>query len=171
MPTIAALVRALHLIKLEDDTYDVSFSEPHIPFSVFVSVPRRHTTTNAIRVAEALVHEAMHLQLTLVEFIVPLVNSDGGRYLSPWRGEYRNAQGILHALYVFRVIERFLHHLLSLPINLGEITSYVCERRSEINAQIWEIQSFQYCVGLTEAGAKFVQQLINTGEDECQPII
>ena len=37
---VQTLVKSLHLIKLEDDNYDVSFREPHIPFSIFVSIPR-----------------------------------------------------------------------------------------------------------------------------------
>ena len=37
--TIRALVRNIHLLKLEDNEYDVSYSLPNIPFSIFVSIP------------------------------------------------------------------------------------------------------------------------------------
>ena len=64
--TVVHLVRSIHLIKPESDEYDVSFSEPHIPFSIFISVPQSNNPINALRVAEAIVHETMHLQLTLI---------------------------------------------------------------------------------------------------------
>lgn len=160
MPTVVTLVQALHLIKPEDDDYDVSFSEPHIPFSVFVSISKRRVTTDALRVAEALVHEAMHLQLTLVELIVPLVNSTKGSYFSPWRGEYRTAQGVLHALYVFRVIDQFLEQLTVNKSLTGDITEYIQGRRNEISEQICKIRSFQYFSELTSAGACLVKRLI-----------
>src|SRR5207249_726495 len=92
LPTVLSLVRALHLVIPDDDDIDVSFSEPNLPFSVFVSVPHRGARTDALRVAEAIVHEAMHLHLTLIERVVPLVRSSGRRFFSPWRGEYRTAQ-------------------------------------------------------------------------------
>ncbi|MGA9995656.1 MAG: HEXXH motif-containing putative peptide modification protein, partial [Pyrinomonadaceae bacterium] len=82
MPTVATLVRALHLIKSEDDDYDVSFSEPDIPFSIFVSVPKRCVAIDALRVAEAIVHEAMHLQLTLIGQSIPLIISTSQQYYS-----------------------------------------------------------------------------------------
>ena len=65
--TVAKLVRVCHLIKPEDDDYDVSYSDPQVPFSIFVSVPQRRRANDALRVAESIVHEAMHLQLTLIE--------------------------------------------------------------------------------------------------------
>ena len=36
---------------------------------------------------------------------MPLVTPTERTYFSPWRNEYRTAQGVLHALYVFRVID------------------------------------------------------------------
>jgi hypothetical protein len=90
---VATLVRSLHLIKPGSDDYDVSFSEPDIPFSIFVSVPREINDVTVLRVAEAIVHEAMHLQLTLIERITPLVANNREGYFSPWRQEYRTSQG------------------------------------------------------------------------------
>src|SRR5262249_18705097 len=72
--TVATLVRVCHLVKPEHDDYDVSYSDPQVPFSIFVSVPPRRAANDALRVAESLVHEAMHLQLTLIEQAVPLVH-------------------------------------------------------------------------------------------------
>ena len=63
--TIHQLIANLHLIKANDDGYDISFSLPDIPFSAFVSVPSVPVKNDALRVAEEILHEAMHLQLTL----------------------------------------------------------------------------------------------------------
>lgn len=158
--TVAALVRSIHVIKPEDDDYDVSFSDPYIPFSIFISVPQELNLTNALRVAEAIVHESMHLQLTLIEQIVPLMLLNNRQYFSPWRGEYRPTQGILHALYVFRVIDEFLKRLLLLPSYHGREEHKIYTRRNEIAEEISRINSFQYCPDLTPLGSTFVQRLI-----------
>lgn len=157
--TVAALVRTIHVLDSGDDDYDVSFSEPHIPFSIFVSVPQASSAISALRVAEAFVHEAMHLQLTHIEKIVPLVTTTRNKYFSPWRGEYRTAQGVMHALYVFRVINEFLGRLPTMSYS-SEEEEYIKGRRAEIDSQIRELQSFQDCPDLTKEGALFVRGLV-----------
>jgi HEXXH motif-containing protein len=152
MRTVAALVRSLHVIKPEDADYDVSFSEPHVPFSIFVSVPEKRIANDALRIAEAIVHEAMHLQLTLIEDVSPLVNSSDGRYYSPWRGEDRNAGSIVHASYVFHVIQRFLVRLASIGSCPKDLLPQLRLRQREIGIQLDAIRSFQDCTELTAAG-------------------
>lgn len=159
MRTAAALVRSLHVIKPEDADYDVSFSEPHVPFSIFISVPEKRIANDALRVAEAVIHEAMHLQLTLIEQSVQLVLSDRKEYFSPWRGEHRTAQGVLHALYVFAVIDCLIANFQSrsfLPIKSAE---YLKGRRRQIDNQMREIEGFRYCSSTTESGKRFVGRL------------
>jgi len=158
MSTVAVLVRSLHVIKPEDEEHDVSFSEPHAPFSIFVSVPEKRIADDRLRVAEAIVHEAMHLQLTLIEGIQPLVNRTEERYFSPWRGEFRNAQGLLHGLYVFRVIAQFLGN-----INVSNYSDpgYVSRRWSEIASETNQILSFSDCPELTCIGSRFVGRLFH----------
>ena len=92
-PTIWTLVRSLHIIDPGGDDTDVSFSDPDLPFSVFVSVPRTWSEVAALRVAEAVLHEAMHLQLTLVQRVVPLVLPQRSTYYSPWRGRTAKLRG------------------------------------------------------------------------------
>jgi HEXXH motif-containing protein len=160
LPTVCSLVRALHLIDTQDDEIDISFSEPGLPFSAFVSVPGPAAVAGPLRVAEALLHEAMHLQLTLIEATVPLVTSSERTYFSPWRNEYRTAQGVLHALYVFRVIDAFLG---AVPFEDPALASYrddAFERRSTIVGQVEEIHDFRWCADLTADGAGFVDQLL-----------
>jgi len=160
LPSVCSLVRALHLIDTGDDEIDVSFSEPRLPFSAFVSVPGPSAVAGTLRVAEALLHEAMHLQLTLVESVVPLVTSSEKTYFSPWRNEYRTAQGVLHALYVFRVIDAFLGIASFEDHALESLRSHATERREMISEQVYEIRDFRHCADLTSDGAAFVERLL-----------
>jgi hypothetical protein len=157
--SVAPLVRAFHALKLADDEYDVSFSEPHLPFSIFVSIPQKSSVQAKLRVAEAIVHESMHLQLSLIEMAVPLVVPNGKKYFSPWKGEYRFPQDVLHALYVFRVVNRFLEELMSTTTFEGE-AHYIHKRHNQIAAEIEQVRSFQECSNLTPVGVKLVQSLL-----------
>lgn len=157
--SVATVVRAIHVIKPDDDDCDVSFSEPHLPFSIFVSVPANRAPHDALRVAEAVVHEAMHLQLTLIELNAPLIAHSGKTYFSPWQDQHRTAQGVLHAIYVFKVIDVFLSALLEGDASAGW-TSYVRERRSQIARQMLDVAGFQKCEDLTPLGATFVSRLL-----------
>lgn len=158
--TVVCLVKSLHLVKPELDDYDVSFSEPNITFSIFVSVPQSNHPINSLRVAEAIVHEAMHLQLTLVEKIVQLLKAGDSLYYSPWKEEYRTSQGVLHALYVFRVIESFLENVSYNYNSDTRLLNFIQTRRQEIKKQMLQVDSFVSCPDLTEIGARFVEQLI-----------
>ena len=155
--SVSFLVRSLHVIKPEDSHYDVSFSEPSVPFSIFVSVPKERTENDSLRVAEAVVHEAMHLQLTLIEQVLPLVAGMSKQYYSPWKRELRNAQGILHALYVFAVINRFLQELY--PRQKDSERKYIRKRVTEINNQVAQSQRLDLSSQLTADGSQFVEKL------------
>jgi HEXXH motif-containing protein len=160
MRSVTTLVRSLHVIKPEDDDYDVSFSEPHVPFSIFVSVPERRISNDALRVAEAIVHEAMHLQLTLIEQTLPLILKSSRKYYSPWKGTYRSGEGVLHAIYVFKAIVQFLNQP---PFNGESATAlgqYRRARSEEIISQLDEAMQFQGCVKLTSTGSVFVNALM-----------
>ena len=159
--TVAKLVKVCHLFKPEDDDYDVSYSDPQVPFSIFVSVSQRRRPHDALRVAESIVHEAMHLQLTLIEQATPLVHPSDERYFSPWKGAYRSPQGVLHALYVFRVIAQYLERLLELPGWSLSSTDHMRHRRREIALQVHEIATFKDNSALTALGFRFVQRLVD----------
>lgn len=158
--TVVSLVKSLHIIKTVSDEYDVSFSEPNIPFSIFVSIPQKNNEINVLRVAEAITHEAMHLQLTLIESVIPLVVHTNNQYYSPWRDEHRRADGILHALYVFRVIECFFLELLNQNLFSSEGRKHVVDRVNEIIVQIDATKDFSNCLELTESGKGFVRTLL-----------
>lgn len=159
--TVAKLVRVCHLIKPADDDYDMSYSDPQVPFSIFVSVPQRRRTNDVLRVAESIVHEAMHLQLTLIEQATPLVHPSDERYFSPWKSAYRSLQGVLHALYVFRVIAQYLERLLEFPGWSPSSSAHMCHRRREIALQVHEISTFKGHPALTALGSRFVQRLVD----------
>ena len=157
-PTVSTLVRSLHIIDPVDDEIDVSFSDPTIPFSIFVSVPRVWSEVAALRVAEAVLHEAMHLQLTLIEQMVPLVVPQRVMYYSPWRDELRDSEGILQALYVFVVIRSFLG-LISVRRS-NSVYDHVVERLSQIDYQIEQARDFRQCDELTPDGMAMVTRLL-----------
>lgn len=157
--TILNLVKSIHLIKPESDEYDVSFSEPHIPFSIFVSVPQKNTPINTLRVVEAIVHEAMHLQLTLIESISQLVISSPEKFYSPWRAENRTADGVLHALYVFQVLRSFYLKLLNCHLLSTKERHFLNERRILIANQISDIEDFVNCASLTSFGKSLTHRL------------
>ena len=159
--TVAALVRACHILKPEDDAYDVSHSDPLAPFSVCVSVPRKRGLADSLRVAESLVHEAMHLQLTLIERLQPLVRASGQTYFSPWKDTQRPPQGILHALYVFRVLDSFFERLLALPGWPAASADHIRARRCEIALQTNTVKTFKSCSALTAVGTSFTDKLIS----------
>ncbi len=159
--TVGSLVRVCHILKPEDDNCDVSHSDPSVPFSIFVSVPQQRKANCELRIVESIVHEAMHLQLTLLEQVLPLVRPSDDTYFSPWKGELRSPQGLLHALYVFRVIDQFLEQLLALSIWSSESVDYMHHRRTEVAQQVRHVRPFTGCPALTALGSCLAQRLLS----------
>lgn len=158
--SVFPLTRSIHLIKLTDDNYDVSFSEPQLPFSIFVSIPKKRIKADFLRVAEAIVHEAMHLRLSLIEKIAPLINSNEQEFYSPWKDEYRNSTGILHALYVFKIIETFYRYLEMKQHFSGSDLEFIKNRRNKILLQIKGVNEFSRSCDLTEIGLLLTNRLM-----------
>jgi HEXXH motif-containing protein len=159
--TVAELVRSVHLLDAGNDDYDISFSKPQLPFSIFISVPRSDSLISAVRVAESIVHEAMHLQLTLIEHVVPLVQYTGLKYYSPWKGMNRSPRGVLHALYVFRVIDLFLGELMLSPFVVDGVGLHLQDRRAQISNEIEQVKYLGNCSDITPDGTNFVRSLLN----------
>ena len=152
--SIQMLVKSTHLLRPDEPTMDTSFSEPRLPFSIFVSVPPGRIEDDASRVAEAIVHEAMHLQLSLVERQIPLIGNFRLATFSPWRGEIRDASGLLHALYVFRVIFDWL------ALMGAQIPRYASRRRREIDQQVLGVDWPCLRPALTPAGTALLDRLL-----------
>ncbi len=151
--TVGQLARRVHLLVPDDDAYDVNFSEPELPFSVFVSMPLRPLEHLRWRVAEAIVHEAGHLQLSLVERIVPLIASPQAQHYSPWRKTARSVVGVLHGLYVFGVIAEWISRS-SAP------NAHVRQRLTEIAREAGQIHDFPEADGLTQTGARLARSIL-----------
>ena len=161
-PTVRQLVRALHVIDSGDNDTDVSFSDPSVPFSIFVSVPPMQSDIVALRIAEAILHESMHLHLSLVSQVIPLVWPQGRTYYSPWRDEERDSEGIIQALYVFGVIRSFF---AAFPVWWSaETNDFVRDRKGQIESEIKQTHPFDGCDELTPDGAILVARLLNTRE-------
>ncbi len=107
--TVTEMCRSLHPLISNDHEIDISFSDPALPFSIFVSCPPVDAQYRVERLAESIVHEALHLQLSLVERVEPLIanNTDEILVHSPWKGERRTLQGLVHGIYVFGNLRAF----------------------------------------------------------------
>jgi hypothetical protein len=126
------LIGSCHVLAAERG-YDVSHSTPALPLSIFVSVPGPDERHAELRLAESIIHEAMHLQLTFIESHVSLVEPTGATVFSPWKQTDRPVQGVLHGLYVFAVIHEALATLAAKDF---EARDYANARRPEIAADI-----------------------------------
>lgn len=155
---VRTLVRSVHRVAARAPGYDLSHSEPAIPFSVFVSIPVGEPH-GAMRVAESLLHEAMHLQLTLIERHAPLTTGEGEAY-SPWQQCARPIQGILHGLYVFGAIDDWLSLCAALPFATDEACAYARGRQAEIAEEVADVADVQQSAGLTTFGAWFARALL-----------
>lgn len=154
---VHALVSEIHLLAAEPG-YDVSHSEPRWRSSIFVSIPDRGDEIGALRLAESVVHEAMHLQLTDREQHQQLVALEDGMTRSPWRDEARPYQGVLHGLYVFSCLAAFFRRLLS-ERALGKAgRSHAARRVWEIAREVESIDFAALAAGLTDGGTVLMQR-------------
>lgn len=156
---VAELAWQCHLVRPPDDAYDVSFSDPDIPFSIFVSIPEAKNRRSILRVAENLVHETMHLQLSLFEQTCPLIDSAVPWSLySPWKSEQRPAQGILHGLYVFVVLRWMWGNVLTGSPDADD-QIFAQRRIEEIGEEIEAVRDLDGASALTKDGRELVAQL------------
>ncbi len=147
--------------------FDITHSEPRWPQTIFVSVPGRPSQVSALRAAENIVHEAMHLQLTTLEQAHPLVADKQAQMASPWRKEPRDLQGVLHGLYVFRCITAFFATpSLSRVLN-PEGAAHVERRQAQIAEELSHLDCNQLANGMTPKGRIFLTAL--AGELSAQP--
>ena len=161
VPSLAAIVdtrvRSVHLLKA-DPCYDVSHSEPQWADRIFVSVPERSDHVGALRLAEGVIHEALHLHLTELEEIAPLVADLTGTLTSPWRPELRSYGGVLHGSFVFACLKEYF---AALPEHSDSATRrHLRQRRSEIGAELSEIDLAILKSGLTERGTALLSRLV-----------
>ena len=143
---VGSVVKSIHPLQSPID-HDVSHSTPALPFSVFFSIPKKEERDATIRVAESLIHEAMHLQLTLVNLFEPLVVDDRANGYSPWKEEVRPVAGLLHGIYVFAVI----HQALVIWMEMRDDWRPYCQKRTDaIKAEVASLPETP--LGLSDIG-------------------
>lgn len=144
--TVAGSCRSLHVLLVSRKDYDVSYSDPSLPFSIFISCPALAENNRAERLAENLVHEALHLQLSLIEGVEPIVieSPDEQTVSSPWREGERSLRGLLHGIYVFGNLRHFWLRLASHSPGVSSFAQRritVIEREMSDAAHVLENQS------------------------------
>jgi HEXXH motif-containing protein len=152
---IGCLVQSCHVLAAEHG-YDVSHSTPALPLSIFVSVPGADEPHAVLRLAESVIHEAMHLQLTFIESMVPLVRPTGATAFSPWKQSDRPVQGLVHGLYVFAVIYEALAEFADAVPGSRE---YAETRRAEIASEVSGMGDARH--SLTSDGIALWDQLMS----------
>jgi hypothetical protein len=166
-PSLAAIVAtrvgSVHLL-LADFGYDVSQSEPQWHDRIFVSVPDRRDQVGALRLAEGIIHEALHLHLTELEAISPLVDDLTGTLASPWRPEPRSYGGVLHGAFVFVGLKAYFD-VIAAPSDTTE-GGYLDQRRAQIAEELAQVDLATLQQGLTERGAELSARLF-AGSGRC----
>lgn len=162
-PSLEAVVRRcvkeILVLASTDDTVDISHSEPRWPTRIFISLPSSSPIAD-LRVAEAIVHEAMHLNLTFLEQHVELIRSEKHLY-SPWRNEPRPVAGVLHGLYVFACIYRFFEHIMRSVSLEAKRCDHVRQRFDDIENEFIAVDRPSLMEHLTSPGELLAHNLFN----------
>ncbi len=159
VPTVSSIVERwvgeVHILKATPG-FDVSHSEPQWRSRIFVSTPERSDLIGALRLAESIIHEAMHLQLTAYETVRPVVADESGTMPSPWRAEPRPFRGVAHGLFVFSCLSAFFEAIVDLVGAGGR--AHVLKRIQEIREEIETIRLEDLTEGLTPTGATLARR-------------
>ena len=156
------LTKSIHILEAPEPEIDISFSDPLIPFSVFLNVSEGQFAD--FRTAEALVHEAMHLQLSLIERFYPIATPNQGLHYSPWKQSRRPVTGLMHGLYVFRVIEQWLTNISRVS---EEAKEYSQKRKTQIRLEIDQLSPESLVDYLTEGGKKLLSCILGAAAHSC----
>ena len=159
--TISSYLRIMHLVQAPESNIDVSHSDPDVPFSIFVSVPNCGQEAR-LRLAESIVHECMHLQLTLIDSTFPLVEDHAVSVYSPWQQTSRPLYGVLHGLYVFSVICEWINAFADAE-SLGSYENlHLQKRQTQIIHEIEQVGNLSAAEGLTGFGRKLTNYLLRS---------
>lgn len=157
--SISNLVASIHRIEAQGPGFDSSHSDPELPFSIFVSVPIGEAMA-PLRLAESILHEAMHLQLSLIESRCSLVRRTTGKGYSPWQKAQRPISGLLHGLYVFVVIDSWFGMCLAGTMDDSE-REFAERRRRDIQSEVAEVEWMRDSDDLSELGNAFTRRLLD----------
>ena len=159
--TVAGLCRSLHVLVASGRDFDMSYSDPSLPLSVFVSCPLPTERNRVERLAENIVHEALHLQLSLVERVQPLVidGPDEEPVFSPWKDELRTVRGLVHAVYVFGNLRHFWNGVAS---KRPESSSFAQTRIQTIDTEMAGAAHLAEQGSLTAAGRRLATSFLSS---------
>lgn len=159
---VRQLVRDIHPLAAEPG-YDVSHSQPRWREAIFVSCPERGDDVGALRLAESVVHEAMHLHLTNEEERAPLVAAPWETAHSPWRDTERPVRGVMHGLFVFACIHRILRTLaVAAPLD-DDVRRHVGDRLRTITEEMELVDLGELSRSLTPRGQASVASWLARG--------
>lgn len=147
---VAMRVNRVAILHCADQCYDVSHSDPAWPGLICVSMPPS-TPVGDLRLAEGIIHEAMHHHLSAVEATTSLVASNRAAY-SPWKMSERPASGVLHGTYVFGCIAHALGRLINEGLLDASQSLHAKNRISEIGKELEFIDHEILLAALTEKG-------------------
>jgi len=110
--------------------------------------------------AESIVHEALHLQLTLVESIEPLVAESpaGVLVFSPWKNELRSFHGFIHGVYVFANLRCFWKKVAT---DSPELSSFALTRIGVIDRELGAARQLEVSPLLTTMGRRLVMSYLD----------
>ena len=164
MNSICLLVRTIGILKSNNRDSDVSYSHPKLPFSIFISLCDDRNPISAARVAESILHEAMHLKLSLLQKAVELLSSEKDIYFfAPWRQEMRPANGVLHGIFVFRAIFDYFLKIIETSSN-RDIRDHAQKRVDDIRRDMSEVQNFYNSDALSPLGKQFAKSLLTIAD-------
>ncbi|MGN6818236.1 MAG: aKG-HExxH-type peptide beta-hydroxylase [Sphingomonas sp.] len=158
---VRSLVWSITPVGVEGPDYDTGYSDPALPFSIFIGAHAASDQVPAIRLAEGVLHEAMHLQLSLIEDLVPLAGASGEWRYSPWRKRERPIQGVLHGLYVFRVVQDWLRVIVAGTSVAGRDIAHAQLRISKIDEECAELTDLAASNDLTPDGQILAAALVD----------
>ncbi len=132
-----------------------SSSSPEFPGAICLS-----WADDVLQILEALVHEAGHHKLCIVEREGKLTVSSEAIFRSPWRDDLRPARGLIHGAYAFLGVAVLWDSLLksaSLPGNyIASITHRKRVALKQVQAALLELDQAR-C--LTQLGANVVESI------------
>lgn len=146
-----------------DEWATVSYSSARKPGILYVHVASKPT----LRLAEDLVHESAHVRLHEIESLHRLLtreatSSDGPRFYSPWRREWRPLRGLLHAAYTFTVGARFFERMREgrfSPTRLAWLDRRLLEERLQVELAIGILRAGARRGLLTDEGKRFARAI------------
>ena len=149
--TVAGMCRSLHVLLASCRHLDISYSDPSLPFSIFISCPPAPEKNRVARLAENIIHEALHLQLSLVERVEPLViyGAEHELLFSPWKEGERTMRGVLHAVYVFGNLRYFWKRVAA---NCPNSSTFAENRIETINQEMTSVRHLLDSPLLTATG-------------------